>query len=102
MRESAIVVQSVLPCVDTKVRYTLEQKASRFVRFFPCVDPRGSVSLTRYMLPFDIPVAPTALSNQQHEDKTQLYANMRQMYVDGMSYSQIGTALVSIEIISLP
>jgi hypothetical protein len=45
------------------------------------------------MLSFDIPVAPTTLSDQQYTNKEYLKSIILEMHTNGMSYRQIGTAL---------
>jgi len=45
------------------------------------------------MLPFDIPVAPTTLSDQRYTNKGYLKSINLEMQGSGMSYRQIGTAL---------
>jgi hypothetical protein len=45
------------------------------------------------MLPFDIPVAPTTLSDQHYTNKEHLKSIILDMHANGMSYRQIGAAL---------
>jgi hypothetical protein len=47
---------------------------------------RGSTPLTRHILPFDIPVPTSTLSEQLNEDKTLLRKRVLKMHQQGMSY----------------
>ena len=55
------------------------------------LDPKGRVSLTRHILPFEIPMAST--SDQPDKNKDYLKSIILGMRVSGMTYRQIGTAL---------
>ena len=57
------------------------------------VDPRGRVPLTRHILPFEIPVPSTTLSDQIYSNNDQLKSLIVAMRSRGMSYRQIGVTL---------
>ena len=54
---------------------------------------RGRVSLTRHILPFEISLPLTTLTNQPYNIKEHLKSIILGMRASGMSYRQIGTAL---------
>jgi hypothetical protein len=57
------------------------------------MDLRGSVPLTRHILPFDLPLTASTESDLRHPDKGQLRADILAMLQQGMSYRKIGAAL---------
>jgi hypothetical protein len=57
------------------------------------VDLRGTVPLTRHILPFDIPVPTSTLSEQLNADKDLLRKQVLEMREAGMSYRQIGAVV---------
>ena len=54
---------------------------------------RGRVPLTRHMLPFEISLSPSTLSDQLYNNKNHLKSIILEMHSSGMSYRQIGSAL---------
>ena len=57
------------------------------------LDPRGRVSLTRHVLPFDIDIPTSTKSRSRYPDKTQLRETIFLMRQDGMRYREIGHRL---------
>jgi len=74
-------------------RIAPESKNTSRIDWCMDVDLRGTGTLIRHKLRFDIPLPTSTASDHRNPDKAQLLADILIMREQGMSYREIGAAL---------